>query len=185
MVRFDARNRIAELPASPDPARSGAESADSSEPRDSGSDVRPLELIDPEPAPGGSRRLRLDFYAAGGGTVLAVCAWQQPGGQPRPVRRLRRHAALSARHCRGEHAELCPLIKRQAEALTRQPRVVLRHLDPPTTGAALARPGGSSAQAATAACAISASFCAANCLAGSCSMRRVRPRWPETMPIGQ
>lgn len=126
MVRFDARNRIAELPASPDPARSGAESADSSEPRDSGSDVRPLELIDPEPAPGGSRRLRLDFYAAGGGTVLAVCAYSSLAGSPEPVRRLLavtplfQHGIVAA-----STLSFALLIKRQAEALTGSPGVVL------------------------------------------------------------
>lgn len=77
-VGFSSRNRFADLPVQPDVA--GA-------PPTVSSDARPVELFDPNPTPYGNRHLRFDFYAAGGGTVMAVYAYTNLPGSLDFVRR--------------------------------------------------------------------------------------------------
>lgn len=70
-VGFSARNRFAELPA-PIAGPPGTPAFDNALGPD---DAPSIEIFDPNPAAYGNRHLRFDFYAAGGGTVLAVYAY--------------------------------------------------------------------------------------------------------------
>jgi len=185
ILRFEARNRIAELPASPDPARSGAESADSSEPRDLGSDVRPLELVDPEPSPGGRRRLRLDFYAAGGGTVLAVCAYSSLASSPEPVHRLLATSPLFQHGIVAASAlSFALLIKRQAEVLTGSSGVVLPASGPADYDPLLLRGPVALLRSRDGRLRdISVVLRSSASREGLLDAARQAARWPETMPI--
>lgn len=116
-VGFSARNRFAELPPA---TESGGEVGELA------SDARPVEMFDPNPAPYGNRHLRFDFYAAGGGTVLAVYAYTNLPGSLEFVRRFLSVTPLFEHGIAMATALTFALsIKSRAEGLTGTPGVVL------------------------------------------------------------
>lgn len=121
-VGFSSRNRFAALPPPPPLSAAGTPSPEALGPED----VPSIELYDPNPAPYGNRHLRFDFYAAGGGTVLALYAYTNLPGTLDFVRRFLSVTPLF------EHGIAITTaltfvfsIKARAEQLTGSPGVIL------------------------------------------------------------